>query len=143
MRKAIVMLVPAVLTVMLGGCINSGVHAIDMRCDGHLVMRIPYNSIESVTFLVTETKDGYYKLDKKSYTGDLLINELEKKPFLILKGVCLRLERPSSEQKQFVDALASMCVTRNLNLFIDEPGGDDITKESEDVDWVVRRELNR
>ena len=102
-------------------------------------MRMPYEPVKSTTFLVIETKDGYYRLENKSYTGDLVISELSKKPFLFREGVCLQLSRPSSAQKEFIDAMATMCVERNLNLFIDEPGAADVTKETEDVDWIVRQ----
>jgi hypothetical protein len=131
------------MAAMFAGCEQTGTHAIDLRSEGNIVMRIPYGTISSGTFLATETKDGYFKLDNKSYTGDLLISELDKRPFLIKKGICLKLVRPSSAQKDFIDAMVSMCVEQNLDLFIDEPGGADVTKETEDVDWVVRRELSR
>lgn len=138
--KIISMFALPVIAAAFAGCLKSDAHAIDMRHDGNIVMRIPYDTIKSTVFLVTETKGEYYKLENKSYTGDLIISELEKKPFLVRNGVCLKLERPSGEQKAFVNAVAAMCIERNLNLFVDEPGGEDATKETKDINWIVRRE---
>jgi len=137
------MFVLPAIAAAFAGCLKSDAHAIDMRHDGRVVMRIPYDTIKSTVFLVTETKGEYYKLENKSCAGDLVISELEKKPFLIRNGVCLKLLRPSSEQKAFINAVAAMCVERNLNLFVDEPGGEEATKETKDIDWIVRREMSR
>ncbi|HNX26532.1 MAG TPA: hypothetical protein PKK48_03910 [Phycisphaerae bacterium] len=137
------MSVVSVIAVLFVGCGSNNEQGIDLRNEGRMAMRIPYGTVSSATFLITETKDGYYKFEKKSYTGDLVIRELGKKPFLIKKGVCLKLERPSSEQRPFVNAMAAVCVARNLNLFVDEPGAQDVTKETDDVTWIVKREQSR